>query len=36
MSDVIDGISERTNIFHVCSYRSLVIGAKKLEIIFNS
>ena len=34
MSDVIDDISERTNIFHMCTYKTLVIGAKTLEIIF--
>ena len=34
MSDVIDAISERTNIFHMRTYKSLVIGAKTLEIIF--
>ena len=36
MSDVIDGISERTNIFHMCTYKSLVIGVKTLEIILIS
>ena len=36
MSDVIDDISERTNIFHMFSYRSLVIGTKTLECIFIS
>ena len=33
MSDVIDDISERANIFHMCSYISLVIAAKTFEII---
>ena len=32
MSDVIDDIPERINIFHMCTYRSLGIGAKILEI----
>ena len=36
MSDVIDDVSERTNIFHMCAYKSLVIGAKTLEILFIS
>ena len=36
MSDVIDDISERTNIFHMRSDKSLVIAAKSLEIIFIS
>ena len=36
MSDVIDGISDRTNIFHMCTYKSLVIGTKTLESIFIS
>ena len=36
MSDVIYAISESTNIFHMYTYKSLVIGAKTLEIIFIS
>ena len=32
MSDVIDAISERINIFYMCAYKSLVFGAKTLEI----
>ena len=36
MSDVIDEISKRTNIFHMRSDKSLVIAAKTLEIIFIS
>ena len=36
MSGVIDDISEITNIFHMCTYKSMVIGAKTLEIIFIS
>ena len=36
MSDVIDGISERTKIVHMFTYISLVIGAKSLEIILIS
>ena len=36
MSDVIDDISERINIFHMCTYKSLIIGAKTLEIIIIS
>ena len=36
MSDVINDILERINIFHMCSYKSLVFGAKTLEIIFIS
>ena len=36
MSDVIDNISERTNMFHMCTYKHLVIGAKSLEITFVS
>ena len=31
MSDVIDDILERTNIFHMSTFKSLVIGAKTLE-----
>ena len=34
MSGEIDFISERTNIFYMCTYESLVIGCKMLEIIF--
>ena len=33
MSDAIDDISERINIFYLCTYKSLVFGAKTLEII---
>ena len=36
MYDVIDGISERTNLFHMSSYKSLVIGAKTFKNIFIS
>ena len=36
MADAIDDISERTNILYKCTYKSLVIGAKTLEIIFIS
>ena len=36
MSNVKDDISERINIFHMCTYKSLVICAKTLEIIFIS
>ena len=36
MSDVKDGISKRTNIFCMCTYKSLAIVAKTLEIIFIS
>ena len=36
MSDVIDDISDITNIFYMCTYKYLVIGAKTLEIIFIS
>ena len=36
MSNVIDGISESTNTFHMCTYKYLVIGAKTLEILFIS
>ena len=36
MFDVPDDISERTNIFHMCSYKSLVIATKILEVIFIS
>ena len=32
MSDVIDDVPERINIFHMCTYVSLFIGAKILEI----
>ena len=35
MPDVIDDISERTNIFHMCAYKSLANGAKT-EVIFIS
>ena len=31
MSDVIDDIPERINIFHICTYIFLVIAAKILE-----
>ena len=34
MSDVINDILERINIFHMCSYKFFVFGAKTLEIIF--
>ena len=34
MADVIEDISERLHIFHMCTYKSLVIGAKILEILF--
>ena len=34
MSDVIDGILKRINIFYICTYKSLAFGAKPLEIIF--
>ena len=33
MSNVIDDVSERINIFHMCTYKSLVFVAKTLEII---
>ena len=36
MSDVKADISERTNILYMCTYKSLVFGAKTLEIIFIS
>ena len=36
MFDVIDDISEITNISYMCSYKSPGIGAKTLEIIFIS
>ena len=36
MSDVMNAILERTNIFQTCIYKSLVIGAKTLEILFIS
>ena len=36
MSDVIDDISEIINLFYMCTYKFLVIGAKTLEIIFIS
>ena len=36
MSDVIDDISERINILHMCTYKSPVLGAKTLELIFIS
>ena len=36
MFGVIDDIKERTNKFHMCTYKSLVISAKTLEIIFIS
>ena len=36
MPDVIDNILERTNIFHMCTCKSLVIVAETLEIIFIS
>ena len=36
MSDAIYYISERANIFHMCTYKSWDIGAKTLEIIFIS
>ena len=36
MSDVIDDISERINIYYMCTHKSLVIGAKMLEIKFIS
>ena len=36
MSDVIDDISERMDIFHMSTYKSLIFGAKTLEIIFSS
>ena len=37
MSDVIDDISEKKiNIFIMCTYKSLFIGAKTLESIFIS
>ena len=36
MSDIIDGISETINLFHNCTYKSLVIGAKVLELTFIS
>ena len=36
MSDIIDGISERINIFHMCTYKSLDVCAKTLGIIFIS
>ena len=35
MSDVLDDMSERTNIIHTSTYKSLVIGAKT-EIVFIS
>ena len=36
MSDVINDILERINVFHTCTYKSLVFGSKTLEIIFIS
>ena len=36
MSDVIDDISERNNVFHMWTYKSLVIVSKMLQIIFIS
>ena len=36
MTYVIDYISERMNIFHMCIYKSLIFGSKTLEIIFIS
>ena len=36
MSDIIDGISGKINIFHMCTYKSLDVGAKTLGMIFIS
>ena len=36
MSDVMDDISERNNVFHMRTYKSLVISSKMLEIMFKS
>ena len=34
MPDVINNTLERINLFHMCTSKSLVFGAKTLEIIF--
>ena len=34
MSDVIDDISERKNVFHMRTYKSLVISAKMFFFLF--
>ena len=34
MSDVKVDISERINIFNMCTYKSIVLGAKTLKIVF--
>ena len=34
MSDVIDDISERNNVFHMRTYKSLVISAKMFFLFF--
>ena len=36
MSSGMDYISERINIFHMCTYKALVFGAKTLEIVIIS
>ena len=33
MPDVMDDTTEIINIFHMCAYKSLVFGAKTLELI---
>ena len=36
VTDVIDDISERINMFYMCTYKPLIFAAKTLEIIFSS
>ena len=36
MSDVINDILERINIFHMRIYKSLIFGAKTVELLFIS